>query len=169
MKVSVEVCSLCEGTGWKSVSNGSERRVTRCDCRLQALGLEEGRWNLNLSLGRGSKPRERGFGCTRKHKCPLDGPTQLQMFTGATQPPKGLNTSFFADPAIDKLTAEAALNLDDASRHQQLCQIQKEVWQKAPWIFLWSQTLVLGYNSKITGVSYLPNEKFETMGAHPKP
>ena len=36
MKVSVEVCSLCEGTGWKSVSNGSERRVTRCDCRLQA-------------------------------------------------------------------------------------------------------------------------------------
>jgi DNA replication protein DnaC len=36
MKVSVEVCSLCEGTGWKSVSIGSERRVTRCDCRLQA-------------------------------------------------------------------------------------------------------------------------------------
>ena len=35
MKVSVEVCSLCEGTGWKSVSIGSERRVTRCDCRLQ--------------------------------------------------------------------------------------------------------------------------------------
>ena len=36
MKVSVEVCPLCEGTGWKSVSIGSERRVTRCDCRLQA-------------------------------------------------------------------------------------------------------------------------------------
>ena len=32
----MEVCSLCEGTGWKSVSIGSERRVTRCDCRLQA-------------------------------------------------------------------------------------------------------------------------------------
>src|SRR6202162_3984834 len=36
MKVLSEVCSLCEGTGWKSVSVGSERRVTRCDCRLQA-------------------------------------------------------------------------------------------------------------------------------------
>lgn len=35
MKVSAEVCSLCEGTGWKSVSLGSERRVTRCDCRLR--------------------------------------------------------------------------------------------------------------------------------------
>jgi DNA replication protein DnaC len=36
MKVLSEVCSLCDGTGWKSVSIGSERRVTRCDCRLQA-------------------------------------------------------------------------------------------------------------------------------------
>jgi len=36
MKVSAEVCPLCEGTGWKSLSIKSERRVTRCDCRLQA-------------------------------------------------------------------------------------------------------------------------------------
>ncbi len=99
----------------------------------------------------------------------LDGPTQLQMFTTTTIPPKGLNTSFFSDPTVDKLTVESALNLDEASRHQQLCQAQKEIWQQAPWIFLWSQTLVLGYNAKITGVSYLPNEKFQTMGAHPKP
>ncbi|HZE28261.1 MAG TPA: ATP-binding protein [Terriglobales bacterium] len=36
MKVSVEVCPLCDGTGWKSVSNGADRRVARCDCRLKA-------------------------------------------------------------------------------------------------------------------------------------
>src|ERR1700690_1074760 len=36
MKVSADVCPLCEGTGWKSVAIGSERRVTRCDCRRQA-------------------------------------------------------------------------------------------------------------------------------------
>ena len=36
MKVCPAVCPYCEGTGWKSVSNGSDRRVTRCDCRLQA-------------------------------------------------------------------------------------------------------------------------------------
>jgi DNA replication protein DnaC len=36
MKVSAGVCPLCEGTGWKSIAAGSERRVTRCDCRLQA-------------------------------------------------------------------------------------------------------------------------------------
>jgi DNA replication protein DnaC len=31
-----EVCPLCDGTGWKSVSQNGERRVTRCDCRLKA-------------------------------------------------------------------------------------------------------------------------------------
>jgi DNA replication protein DnaC len=36
MKVSVEVCQLCDGTGWKNVANGADRRVTRCDCRLKA-------------------------------------------------------------------------------------------------------------------------------------
>jgi len=36
MKVAVEVCPLCEGTGWKNVGEGAERRVTRCDCRLKA-------------------------------------------------------------------------------------------------------------------------------------
>ncbi len=36
MKVSAEVCPLCDGTGWKNVANGADRRVTRCDCRLKA-------------------------------------------------------------------------------------------------------------------------------------
>jgi DNA replication protein DnaC len=36
MKGAAEVCPLCEGTGWKNVGNGGERRVTRCDCRLKA-------------------------------------------------------------------------------------------------------------------------------------
>jgi DNA replication protein DnaC len=38
MKKSAEVCPLCEGTGWKSVSTAADRRVTRCDCRTQARG-----------------------------------------------------------------------------------------------------------------------------------
>src|SRR5437868_544207 len=38
MRVSAEICPQCDGTGWKSVSRDSDRRVTRCDCRLQARG-----------------------------------------------------------------------------------------------------------------------------------
>jgi DNA replication protein DnaC len=36
MKVAAEVCPLCEGTGWKPVSTGPDRRVAPCDCRLRA-------------------------------------------------------------------------------------------------------------------------------------
>jgi DNA replication protein DnaC len=44
IKTSAEVCSLCAGTGWKTVPAGGsssspvyrERRVARCDCQLQA-------------------------------------------------------------------------------------------------------------------------------------
>jgi DNA replication protein DnaC len=35
MKVAAEVCPHCSGTGWRSVTNGSGSRVTRCSCRLQ--------------------------------------------------------------------------------------------------------------------------------------
>jgi DNA replication protein DnaC len=35
MKVSAEVCPLCDGTGWKSVSESGDRRVARCDCQLK--------------------------------------------------------------------------------------------------------------------------------------
>ena len=45
IKAPVEVCPLCEGTGWKTVKAGdgrggstNDRRVTRCDCRLRARG-----------------------------------------------------------------------------------------------------------------------------------
>lgn len=46
MKVSAEVCPLCEGTGWKTVTQSPvtrgpatqqlDRRVTRCDCQLRS-------------------------------------------------------------------------------------------------------------------------------------
>ena len=36
MKVLAEICPLCEGTGWKTVSQDGDRRVARCDCRLKA-------------------------------------------------------------------------------------------------------------------------------------
>jgi DNA replication protein DnaC len=38
MKTEAEVCPQCAGSGWKPVSGGAERGVTRCDCQLRARG-----------------------------------------------------------------------------------------------------------------------------------
>ena len=99
----------------------------------------------------------------------LDAPVQMQMFLKANWPTNGgLNTSFYSDPKVESLYAKASVNLDEASRNAQYCQIQKQIWKDAPWIFLWSQTLILAYQSNLAGISYQPNEKFVTVGAHPK-
>jgi len=97
-----------------------------------------------------------------------DAATQMQQFLKRDWPPAGLNTGFSSNPQVEALFARASVNLDDASRSQQYCQIQKALWEDAPWVFLWSQTLILAYKSDIAGISYQPNEKFETIGAHPK-
>lgn len=98
----------------------------------------------------------------------LDGPTQMQMFTKATWPPNGLNGSFYTDPQVEKWFKEAKQTLDVNKRNKLYCNIQKKLWKDAPWIFLWSQNLILAYNSDIAGISYQPTEKFVTIYAHPK-
>ena len=35
MNTTAQTCPACNDTGWKTVGEGRERRVTRCDCRLQ--------------------------------------------------------------------------------------------------------------------------------------
>jgi len=36
-----DICSICEGTGWKSItSEGRARKVVRCDCRLRTRGAK---------------------------------------------------------------------------------------------------------------------------------
>jgi len=37
--VDEEFCPVCAGTGWKNIIVGDDRRVTRCDCFLQAQAL----------------------------------------------------------------------------------------------------------------------------------
>jgi peptide/nickel transport system substrate-binding protein len=98
----------------------------------------------------------------------LDAPTQMEMFTKANWPPNGLNGSFWSNSHVEKLFAKAKRTLNTKKRNKLYCQIQKKIWNAAPWIFLWSQNLILAYDSHIAGISYEPNEKFETIYAHPK-
>ncbi|MGH3354915.1 MAG: ABC transporter substrate-binding protein [Nocardioidaceae bacterium] len=97
----------------------------------------------------------------------LDAPTQFQMFQTAQHPPTGLATSFYSNAKVDSLVAKANVELDDQRRNAMYCEAQQQIWQDAPWMFLWSQTLVLAYSEDVAGVSYIPNEKFNTVYAHP--
>jgi peptide/nickel transport system substrate-binding protein len=97
----------------------------------------------------------------------LDAPTQLQMFQKKSWPPVGLATAFYSNPKVETLISDGAKELDATKRNDGYCQAQKLIWADAPWMFLWSQTLSLAYHSDIAGISYTPNEKFDTVYAKP--
>ncbi|GAB3559854.1 glutathione ABC transporter substrate-binding protein [Spelaeicoccus albus] len=97
----------------------------------------------------------------------LDAPTQFEMFQKSDWPPNGLATAFYTNPKVEKLIASGNKELNTSKRNDDYCQAQKLIWGDAPWLFLWSQTLILAYSTKVAGVSYIPNEKFNTIYAHP--
>lgn len=97
----------------------------------------------------------------------LDASMQMDQFQSSFHPPDGLGTSFYSNPKVDALIAKADRELDSAKREQLYCEASKIVWKEAPWIFLWSQRFPIVTSSSVTGVSYLPNEKFDAMYARP--
>lgn len=98
----------------------------------------------------------------------MDAITQMTFLSKEGFPPGGVNGTFFDDPEVESLFAKAKLELDETKRDQEYCEIQKKLWDDAPWIYLWTQNLVLAYNKNIDGITYQPNEKFVTIYAHPK-
>lgn len=97
----------------------------------------------------------------------LDAPTQFQMFQKAQWPPTGLASAFYTNESAESLIDAGNRELDEKKRYDLYCQAQKQIWDDAPWLFLWSQTLILAHSSDIEGVSYVPNEKFDTVYARP--
>lgn len=97
----------------------------------------------------------------------LDASQQMLQFLSREAPPNGLQTNFYKDARVDQLilAAEAENHLE--KRRALYCDIAKQVWEDAPWIFLWVQRFPIVYSAKVTDVSSLPNEKFYAVYARP--
>lgn len=98
----------------------------------------------------------------------LDASQQFLEFQTDQHPPNGLATSFYSNKKVDSLVAEANQELNPQKRDALFCDALKTVWDDAPWIFGWVQQFPIAYSSDVTGVSSLPNEKFDAVYAKPK-
>lgn len=96
-----------------------------------------------------------------------DAQQQMQQFQSSEHPPEGLATSFYSNPKVDSLVAQANRETDQQKRNKLYCQASEIIWREAPWVFLWIQKYPIAYSSEVTNVSYLPNEKFNTIYARP--
>ena len=99
----------------------------------------------------------------------LDASQQMLQFLSTYAPPNGLATNFYRNPQVDAWIQAAEIESDNAKRRELYCNIAKQVWTDAPWIFLWVQRFPIVYSAKITDVSSLPNEKFYALYARPAP
>jgi peptide/nickel transport system substrate-binding protein len=98
----------------------------------------------------------------------LDSSQQMLQFRTDQVPPNGLATSLYSNKKVDALSSSASTELDAQQRQQDYCQAWRTIWNDAPWLFLWVQKYPIVYSSDVTGVSYLPNEKFDAVYAEPK-
>jgi ABC-type transport system substrate-binding protein len=97
----------------------------------------------------------------------LDAAQQMQEFQKAYMPPVGSNTAYYSNPQVENLLARANASTDQNQRRTDYCNAMKQIWDDAPWIFLWHQTNPTVTTSKVKGVYGLPNEQIVTTWASP--
>jgi peptide/nickel transport system substrate-binding protein len=97
----------------------------------------------------------------------LDASQAMVQFQSSQWPPSGLATSYYKNPDVDQLLAKANSESDQSARQSDYCQAEKQIWNDAPWIFLWVQKFPIVTTAKVTGVQSIPNESFYTVYASP--
>ncbi len=97
----------------------------------------------------------------------MDASQQMLQFQTSQHPPAGLATSFYSNPEVDDLIAQANSATNPEQRADLYAQAEEIIWQDAPWIFLWVQRFPMVHSADVTNITGLPNEKFYALYAHP--
>jgi peptide/nickel transport system substrate-binding protein len=97
----------------------------------------------------------------------LDASNAMQMFDSGQIPPRGVQTAYYDNPAVTALIAKAQVEPDRETRAREYCDAQRQVWNDAPWIFLWTEKFPIVYSSRVVDVRSNPTESFDTVYARP--
>lgn len=97
----------------------------------------------------------------------LDASQQVIQYWSGYHPPAGLATSFYRNPKVDEWVPAADRESNPDKRKELYCEISRQVWADAPWLFLYVQRFPIVYSAKVTDVGSLPNEKFAAIHARP--
>lgn len=86
----------------------------------------------------------------------------LSPLYGTSGIPAG-NQSHYSNPAVDQLLAQARGVQDRAKRTQIYQQVQKTVWDDAPWVWLNTVEQVRATTKKVNGLALNPTEMYFDM------
>lgn len=97
----------------------------------------------------------------------MDASQQMLQFQESQHPPAGLATSFYSNPEVNDLIAQANAATNPEQRADLYAQASQLIWDDAPWIFLWVQRFPMVHSADVTNITGLPNEKFYALYARP--
>jgi peptide/nickel transport system substrate-binding protein len=75
-----------------------------------------------------------------------------RMFSGAQQPPRGVNRGWYHNPEVDRLFDAARAESDEAKRNELYGQAAELIAKDAPWVFLYQDRLPRILRARVTGV-----------------
>jgi glutathione transport system substrate-binding protein len=79
------------------------------------------------------------------------------LLSSRSFPPALYNIAYFKNDAVDAGLQKGLSTADPAERKAAYDEVQKVVWQQAPWIFLSINTLVAGRDKRLTGLTQQPD------------
>ncbi|WP_174614728.1 glutathione ABC transporter substrate-binding protein [Virgibacillus ihumii] len=80
-------------------------------------------------------------------------------------PPKSYNTAYYSNDKVTKLINDALLTANPDEREKFYAEIQKSIWNDAPWAFLTIDYTISGKKNYLEGVYLLPDGSLSTHDA----
>ncbi|GAA3403626.1 glutathione ABC transporter substrate-binding protein [Paenibacillus hodogayensis] len=96
-----------------------------------------------------------------------DGATR-GLFSSEMFPPAGSNTAYYKNENVDKWIADANKATDPAKAKTIYADIQKTIWNDAPWAFMGVDQVISGKRVYIDGVKTLPDGSISVRNAEVK-
>ncbi|MBY3618303.1 glutathione ABC transporter substrate-binding protein [Acinetobacter sp. CUI P1] len=96
-----------------------------------------------------------------------DGATR-GLFSSEMFPPAGSNTAYYKNENVDKWIAEANKAVDPEAAKSIYANIQKTVWEDAPWAFMGVDQIISGKRSNLEGVKVFPDGSINVLNAEVK-
>lgn len=87
------------------------------------------------------------------------------MFHSSQHPPVAFNLPFYENKEFEELIEAASSTLDEEERLELYEEASEIVWEDAPWIFLYTQNMVLGMAEELEGIEIYPWEMFSLTDA----
>ncbi|WP_019119831.1 glutathione ABC transporter substrate-binding protein GsiB [Brevibacillus massiliensis] len=90
------------------------------------------------------------------------------LLAGESIPPKSYNTAYYQNPEVDKLIQAALQTVDPEKRKQAYADIQKRIWDDAPWVGLVVEDTISGKKNYLEGVYLQPDGALNVTNAEIK-